>query len=51
MQMDNMAENAAQGAEQGGQVVDGVVVGMRDIASKIDIVEDIAYETNLLALK
>ena len=45
-----MASNAAKMAEDGGKAVDQTVEAMKEIASKINIIEDIAYQTNLLAL-
>ena len=47
---DNIANQAAGQAIQGGQVVAQTADAMRSIASKIGIVDDIAYQTNLLAL-
>ncbi len=37
-------------AKDGGEAVEQTVEAMRNIASKIGIIEDIAYQTNLLAL-
>ena len=37
-------------AKDGGQAVSETVIAMQNIASKIGIIEDIAYQTNLLAL-
>ncbi len=47
---DEMASNASRMAQDGGKAVDQTVEAMKDIASKISIIEDIAYQTNLLAL-
>lgn len=47
---DEMASNASRMAEEGGKAVNQTVDAMKDIASKISIIEDIAYQTNLLAL-
>ena len=47
---DNMATKAASQAAEGGQAVGKTVEAMKSIASKIGIIDDIAYQTNLLAL-
>ncbi|MFG6447863.1 methyl-accepting chemotaxis protein [Roseateles sp. BYS180W] len=47
---DGMATRAAQEAMQGGQAVSQTVGAMKSIATKISIIDDIAYQTNLLAL-
>ena len=47
---DGMSAKAATEAREGGIAVDETVNAMKDIASKIGIVDDIAYQTNLLAL-
>ncbi|NOZ10915.1 MAG: HAMP domain-containing protein [Gammaproteobacteria bacterium] len=47
---DGMATQAAARAEEGGQAVSETVQAMRSIAAKVDLIEDIAYKTNLLAL-
>ncbi|MBS1191224.1 MAG: methyl-accepting chemotaxis sensory transducer [Rhodocyclaceae bacterium] len=47
---DGMASKAATEAGEGGQAVDQTVDAMKSIASKIGIIDDIAYQTNLLAL-
>lgn len=44
------AGKAAHSAEEGGDVVKETVSAMKQIASKINIIDDIAYQTNLLAL-
>ena len=45
-----MATKAAKEAIEGGSAVTQTVAAMKQIASKIGIVDDIAYQTNLLAL-
>ena len=47
---DGMAGKAAQEATEGGIAVKQTVEAMKDIASKIGIIDDIAYQTNMLAL-
>jgi len=47
---DGMATRAADEAMDGGQAVSMTVDAMKQIATKISIVDDIAYQTNLLAL-
>ncbi|MCV2366157.1 MCP four helix bundle domain-containing protein, partial [Paucibacter sp. DJ1R-11] len=47
---DSMATKAAAEAMEGGQAVSMTVDAMKQIATKISIVDDIAYQTNLLAL-
>jgi len=47
---DGMATKASREASEGGQAVSQTVSAMKQIASKIGIVDDIAYQTNLLAL-
>jgi methyl-accepting chemotaxis protein len=47
---DNMAAKAAREAAEGGTAVKETVEAMKAIASKIGIIDDIAYQTNLLAL-
>ena len=47
---DSMAAKSSTEAEEGGKAVNETVTAMRDIAGKINIIEDIAYKTNLLAL-
>lgn len=47
---DGMSAKAAAEAREGGVAVDNTVQAMKDIASKIGIIDDIAYQTNLLAL-
>lgn len=45
-----IAERNAKMSEVSGQAVKNTIQAMRDIASKLTIIEDIAYQTNLLAL-
>ena len=47
---DRMATQAAQQAIEGGKAVGMTVDAMKSIATKIHIIDDIAYQTNLLAL-
>jgi methyl-accepting chemotaxis protein len=47
---DGMATKASKEATDGGSAVSQTVTAMKQIASKIGIVDDIAYQTNLLAL-
>lgn len=47
---DEMARKSASDAEEGGNVVRETVDAMKQIASKVIIIDDIAYQTNLLAL-
>ncbi len=47
---DGMATQAAKEAMDGGQAVGQTVDAMKSIATKISIIDDIAYQTNLLAL-
>ncbi|MDQ5896809.1 MAG: methyl-accepting chemotaxis protein [Pseudomonadota bacterium] len=47
---DSMAAKAASEAVTGGSAVTRTVEAMKSIASKISIIDDIAYQTNLLAL-
>jgi len=47
-QTEKMAETVAVQAQDGGVAVKETVQAMRDIADKIGIIEDIAYQTNLL---
>jgi uncharacterized protein YoxC len=47
---DGIATQAASEALEGGQAVSQTVEAMKSIASKISIIDDIAYQTNLLAL-
>jgi methyl-accepting chemotaxis protein len=47
---DGIASKSASDARDGGQSVVQTVNAMKQIASKIGIVDDIAYQTNLLAL-
>ena len=45
-----IAERTASMSTTGGQAVENTIKAMRDIASKLSIIEDISYQTNLLAL-
>ncbi len=47
---DSIAGKAANDAVAGGRAVRDMVVAMKQIADKIGIIDDIAYQTNLLAL-
>jgi len=47
---DGMATKAAREAGEGGEAVARTVDAMKSIATKISIIDDIAYQTNLLAL-
>lgn len=47
---DNMATKASKEAMDGGTAVSNTVEAMKQIATKISIIDDIAYQTNLLAL-
>ncbi len=47
---DNIATATSAQANEGGVAVKETVSAMTDIASKIGLIEDIAYKTNLLAL-
>jgi methyl-accepting chemotaxis protein len=47
---EKIAQKAAGNAEKGGRAVGETVAAMREIADKINVIEDIARQTNLLAL-
>ena len=47
---DGMASKASKEAVEGGEAVTRTVQAMKSIATKISIIDDIAYQTNLLAL-
>jgi methyl-accepting chemotaxis protein len=49
-QMEQMAVSGAHTAEESGKAVEDTVEAMKQIATKISVIEDIAYQTNLLAL-
>ncbi len=49
-QTEKIAQKAAQDAQQGGTAVHKTVAAMKEIAEKINIIEEIARNTNLLAL-
>ncbi|CUB00960.1 methyl-accepting chemotaxis protein, partial [Thiomonas bhubaneswarensis] len=46
---DAMAQQAASQASEGGAAVQGTVSAMQSIAERISIIDDIAYQTNMLA--
>ncbi len=50
MQTEKIANKSAEDAKQGGTAVAHTVSAMKEIASKISIIEEIARQTNLLAL-
>ncbi|HEX9019708.1 MAG TPA: methyl-accepting chemotaxis protein [Nitrospirota bacterium] len=50
LQTEKIARKSAQDAEDSGRAVSEAVVAMKDIASRISIIEEIARQTNLLAL-
>lgn len=50
MQTESIAIKAAKDAEEGGRAVTETVQAMREIADRIQIVEEISRQTNLLAL-
>jgi methyl-accepting chemotaxis protein len=50
MTTERLAEKSARDAEEGGRAVGESVVAMKEIASKIGIIEEISRQTNLLAL-
>jgi len=47
---DDMATRSAKEAVEGGAAVVKTVAAMKEIATKVGVVDDIAYQTNLLAL-
>jgi methyl-accepting chemotaxis protein len=47
---DGMATKAAKEAVEGGEAVKQTVEAMKEIATRIGIIDDIAYQTNMLAL-
>jgi methyl-accepting chemotaxis protein len=49
-EMEKMALDSARRAEESCRAAEETLTAMRDIASRIGIVEEIAYQTNLLAL-
>jgi len=49
-QMEQMAASGARTAEESGKAVEDTVEAMKQIATKISVIEEIAYQTNLLAL-
>ena len=50
MQTETISRKAAQNAEEGGSAVTQTVDAMREISAKINIIDEIARNTNLLAL-
>ncbi len=50
MQTEKMASKSAEDAKEGGESVAKTLAAMKEIASKISIIEEIARQTNLLAL-
>ena len=48
--MEQTARKGAQDASQSGQAVQEAVTAMKSIAEKITVIEEIAYQTNMLAL-
>lgn len=50
MQTEKISQKAAQNAEEGGKAVIQTVEAMREISEKINIIDEIARNTNLLAL-
>jgi methyl-accepting chemotaxis protein len=50
MQTEKMAVKSAGNAQEGGKAVSLTVTAMKEIAGKINIIEEIASQTNLLAL-
>ena len=50
LQTEKIAQKSAQSAESGGNAVEKTVLAMKEIASKIGIIEEIARSTNMLAL-
>ncbi|TLX54420.1 methyl-accepting chemotaxis protein [Stutzerimonas nosocomialis] len=47
---DQIAGRAAAGAVTGGRAVEEMVDAMKQIATRVGVIDDIAYQTNLLAL-
>jgi len=50
LQTEKIAQKSALAAEEGGRAVNATVDAMKEIASKIGIIEEIARSTNMLAL-
>jgi methyl-accepting chemotaxis protein len=50
LQTEKIAKKSAEDAIDGGKAVSETVIAMKEIASKISIIEEIARQTNLLAL-
>jgi len=49
-QTENIANNSANGIEEGSKATNTAVDAMKNIAEKIRIINDIAFQTNILAL-
>jgi methyl-accepting chemotaxis protein len=49
-QTERIADKSAKDAEAGGEAVAETVAAMRDIAGRVEIIQEIARQTNLLAL-
>lgn len=47
---DKIAQEAAHQADQGGEAVNEAMEAIKKITEKINVIEDIAYQTNLLSL-
>ena len=50
IQTEKIAVKSAENAKEGGRAVQDTVIAMKEIAGKINIIEEIARQTNLLAL-
>jgi methyl-accepting chemotaxis protein len=50
LQTEKIAQKSATSVEEGGKAVQATVTAMKEIASKIGIIEEIARSTNMLAL-
>ena len=50
LQTEKIAMQAAKNAEEGGEAVKATLAAMKEIATKINIIEEISRQTNLLAL-
>jgi methyl-accepting chemotaxis protein len=50
LQTEKIAMQAAKNAEDGGEAVKATLTSMKEIATKINIIEEISRQTNLLAL-
>lgn len=47
---ERIASQSAKSAQEGGDAVTNTVIAMKQIADKVSVIEDIAYQTNILAL-